>query len=68
MSALDMSQRPAYLRIGRQLDASVPSEKHHAIVDVIERHDANEARALMYKHVLGSGNRIIGALKSAKYL
>jgi DNA-binding GntR family transcriptional regulator len=67
MSALDMSQRPAYLRIGRQLDASVPSGKHHAIVDVIERHDATEARALMYKHVVGSGNRIIEALKAAKF-
>lgn len=67
MSALDMSQRPAYLRIGRQLDPSNPSAKHHAIVDAIEAHDAALARQLMEKHVHGSGDRILEALKAAGY-
>lgn len=67
MSALDMSQRPAYLRIGRQLDPSNPSAKHHAIVDAIEAHDAALAQQLMEKHVRGSGDRILEALKSAGY-
>lgn len=67
MSALDLSQRPAYLRIGRQLDPSNPSAKHHAIVDAIEAHDAMLAQQLMEKHVRGSGDRILEALKSAGY-
>lgn len=67
MSALDMSQRPAYLRIGRQLDAAIPSAKHHGIVDAIERRDAAEARLLTHRHVLGSGDRILAALKAANY-
>lgn len=67
MSALDMSQRPAYLRIGRQLDAAVPTAKHHEIVDAIEKQDAATARALMRSHVLGSGNRILEALAAAGY-
>lgn len=67
MSALDMSQRPAYLRIGRQLDAAIPSEKHHAIVDAIERREPDTVRTLMHKHVLGSGNRIIEALIAANF-
>jgi len=67
MSALDLSQRPAYLRIGRQLDPSNPSAKHHAIVDAIEAHDAALAQQLMEKHVRGSGDRILEALKAAGY-
>jgi DNA-binding GntR family transcriptional regulator len=67
MSALDMSQRPAYLRIGRQLDAAIPTEKHHEIVNAIEQHNATSARDLMRRHVLGSGNRIIEALVAAGY-
>ena len=67
MSALDMSQRPAYLRIGRQLDAADPSGKHQRIVDAIEQRKPDVARSLMQKHVLGSGNRIIAALAAAHY-
>ena len=67
MSALDMSQRPAYLRIGRQLDPSNPSAKHHAIVDAIEQRDATRAEELMEKHVRASGDRIYEALKNAGY-
>ena len=67
MSALDMSQRPAYLRIGRQLEPSVPSERHYAILDAIEKKDAAAARAAMRSHVLASGNRIMEALTAAGY-
>ncbi|MES2696503.1 MAG: GntR family transcriptional regulator [Verrucomicrobiota bacterium] len=67
MAALDMSQRPAYLRIGRQLDPANPSARHHAITDAIERHDATLARELMEKHVRGSGDRIAEALVTAGY-
>jgi DNA-binding GntR family transcriptional regulator len=67
MSALDMSQRPAYLRIGRQMDPANPSAKHRAIVDAIAQHDAPLARALMEKHVRGSGDRILAALAAAGY-
>lgn len=67
MSALDMSQRPAYLRIGRQVDPANPSAKHHAIVDALERHDAALTRDLMEKHVRGSGDRIYEALVAAGY-
>jgi DNA-binding GntR family transcriptional regulator len=65
MSALDMYQRPTYLRIGRQLDPKNPSAKHHAIVDAIERHDATTAHAVMQLHIRGGGERIVAALKSA---
>jgi DNA-binding GntR family transcriptional regulator len=65
MSALDMYQRPTYLRIGRQMDPGNPSSKHHAIVDAIEKHDAEMARSIMYQHVRGGGERIIEALKAA---
>lgn len=67
MSALDLSQRPAYLRIGRQLDPSNPSAKHHAIVDALAAHDATLAQQLMEKHVRGSGDRILEALQAAGY-
>lgn len=67
MSALDLSQRPAYLRIGRQMDPSNPSAKHHAIVDAIAAHDASLAQQLMEKHVRGSGDRIHAALQAAGY-
>jgi DNA-binding GntR family transcriptional regulator len=67
MAALDLSQRPAYLRIGRQLDPSNPSEKHHLIVDAIERGDAALTRERMERHVRGSGDRILEALRSAGY-
>ncbi len=65
MSALDMYQRPTYLRIGRQMDAGNPSAKHHAIVDAIEQHDAEAARAVMLSHIQGGGERIIAALRAA---
>jgi DNA-binding GntR family transcriptional regulator len=67
MSALDMYQRPTYLRIGRQLDPKNPSAKHHAIVDAIERHDAAGAREAMLRHIQGGGERILKALKAADY-
>lgn len=65
MSALDMYQRPTYLRIGRQMDPGNPTAKHHAIVDAIERHDADAARTVMYQHIRGGGERIMEALKAA---
>lgn len=65
MSALDMYQRPTYLRIGRQLDPGNPSAKHHAIVDAIEQHDATAAQAVMREHIRSGGERILAALKAA---
>ena len=67
MSALDMYQRPTYLRIGRQMDSSNPSSKHQAIAEAIARHDSREARAIMEAHVRGGGERILAALKEAGY-
>ncbi len=67
MAALDLSQRPAYLRIGRQQDPANPSEKHHLIVDAIAAHDANLTRERMERHVRGSGDRIFEALQAAGY-
>jgi DNA-binding GntR family transcriptional regulator len=67
MSALDMYQRPAYLRIGRQMDPTNPSAKHRAIAEAIAVRDADQARDIMLKHVLGGGERILEALKSAGY-
>jgi DNA-binding GntR family transcriptional regulator len=68
MSALDMYQRPTYLRIGRQLDPANPSAKHHGIVDAVEQHDPAAAQAAMYQHIRGGGERIMEALKTAGYL
>jgi DNA-binding GntR family transcriptional regulator len=65
MSALDMYQRPTYLRIGRQMDPTNPSAKHNAIVDAIEQHDAEAARKIMSQHIRGGGERIMAALKAA---
>lgn len=67
MSALDMSQRPAYLRIGRQLDPSIPSARHHEIVDALAARDSAQARLLMENHVRRSGDRILEALRAAGY-
>jgi DNA-binding GntR family transcriptional regulator len=67
MSALDLSQRPAYLRIGRQSDPANPSAKHRALVAAIARHDAPLARELMEQHVRGSGDRMLAALAAAGY-
>ena len=67
MSTLDMYQRPTYLRIGRQMDPTNPSAKHHAIVDAIEQRDAALARELMEKHLRGGGERILEALQAAGY-
>lgn len=67
MSALDLYQRPTYLRIGRQSDKRSPSDRHHAIVDAIERHDPKGAQAAMLVHVVGGGGRIIEALKAAHF-
>ena len=65
MSALDLYQRPTYLRIGRQLDPKNPSKKHHGIVDAIEAHDPEAARTAMLNHIRGGGDRILAALKAA---
>lgn len=67
MSALDMYQRPTYLRIGRQSDASDPSAKHHAILDAMERRDPAGAKLLMENHLRGGGERIYAALAAAGY-
>lgn len=67
MSALDLCQRPTYLRIGRQLDPRNPSAKHRAIVAAIARHDGAAARDLMLQHVRGSGERIFAALQAAHF-
>jgi DNA-binding GntR family transcriptional regulator len=67
MSALDMHQRPTYLRIGRQMDPGNPSAKHQAIVEAIARRDSAEAEAVMMQHVQGGGVRILAALKAAGY-
>jgi len=67
MSALDMYQRPTYLRIGRQMDPGNPSAKHLAIADAIARHDEAEARAIMRQHIQGGGERIMEALRAAGY-
>ena len=67
MSALDLYQRPTYLRIGRQLDAQNPSSKHLAITEAISRHDSSTAKDIMLSHILGGGDRIIAALSAAGY-
>jgi len=67
MSALDMYQRPTYLRIGRQHDPGDPSAKHHAIVDAMERRDPAGAQLLMENHIRGGGERIFAALVAAGY-
>jgi DNA-binding GntR family transcriptional regulator len=67
MSALDLYQRPTYLRIGRQLDPKNPSAKHRAIADAIAAHDVATAREIMLRHIRGGGERILAALKAAKY-
>jgi DNA-binding GntR family transcriptional regulator len=67
MSALDMYQRPTYMRIGRQMDPGNPSAKHQAIAEAIARRDAAEAQALMLQHIQGGGVRILAALQAAGY-
>ena len=67
MSALDLYQRPTYLRIGRQLDPKNPSGKHRLIAEAIARHDAAAAREVMLQHIRGGGERILAALKAAGY-
>ncbi len=67
MSSLDMYQRPTYLRIGRQMDASNPSAKHEAIVAAIANRDAVLAGSLMERHVRGGVERIVEALVAAGY-
>src|SRR5258708_29151315 len=67
MSALDMYQRPTYLRVGRQMDATNPSAKHEAIADAIKHRDAAKAHAIMLQHVRGGGERILAALEAAHY-
>lgn len=67
MSALDMYQRPTYMRIGRQMDAANPSAKHQAIAEAIARGDASRAQAIMLQHIKGGGERIIEALTAAGF-
>ena len=67
MSALDLYQRPTYLRIGRQLDPKNPSTKHRAITEAIAKHEVEAAREVMLGHIRGVGERILAALKAANY-
>jgi len=67
MSALDMYQRPTYMRIGRQMDPGNPSAKHQAIAEAIAQHDEAAAGAIMRQHIHGGGERIMEALKAAGY-
>ena len=67
MSALDRSQQPTYLGIGRQLDAGNPSAEHHAIVDALEERDALKAQSIMYHHIFTGEQRVIKALREAGY-
>ncbi len=67
MSALDMYQRPTYMRIGRQMDPGNPSARHLAIAEAIARHDPAEAQAVMLQHIQGGGVRILAALQAAGY-
>jgi DNA-binding GntR family transcriptional regulator len=67
MSALDMYQRPTYMRIGRQMDPGNPSARHLAIAEAIARHDPAEAQAVMLQHIQGGGVRIVAALQAAGY-
>ena len=67
MSALDLYQRPTYMRIGRQMDVSNPSSKHQALVDAIAHQDATRAASVMQQHIRGGGERILEALVAAGY-
>ena len=67
MSALDLYQRPTYLRVGRQKDPTNPSAKHRAIAQAIAKGDAEAARTIMFQHVRGGGDRILEALRIAGY-
>jgi GntR family transcriptional regulator, rspAB operon transcriptional repressor len=67
MSALDLYQRPTYLKIGRQLDPKNPSAKHLAITEAIADHKVELARDIMLQHIIGGGERILSALSAAGY-
>ena len=67
MSALDLYQRPTYLKIGRQLDPKNPSAKHLAITEAIADHNVELARDIMLQHIIGGGERILSALSAAGY-
>lgn len=67
MSALDLYQRPTYMKVGRQRDPRNPSAKHRAIAEAIARHDAEAARDVMMQHIRGGGERILTALKAANF-
>jgi DNA-binding GntR family transcriptional regulator len=67
MSALDLYQRPTYLKIGRQLDPKNPSAKHLAITEAIASHNVELARDIMLQHITGGGERILAALSAAGY-
>ena len=67
MSALDLYQRPTYLRVGRQLDPKNPSAKHLAITEAIAQHNVELAREIMLQHIKGGGERILTALAAAGY-
>jgi DNA-binding GntR family transcriptional regulator len=67
MSALDMYQRPTYMRIGRQMDVSNPSAKHQAIAEAIAAKEPSRARGIMEQHIRGGGERILEALAAAGY-
>lgn len=67
MSALDLYQRPTYLRIGRQLDPANPSARHREIVAAIAARNADRARHLMEQHIRRGGDRILEAMAAAGY-
>ncbi len=67
MSALDLYQRPTYLRVGRQLDPANPSARHREIVAALAARDADQARHLMEQHIRRGGERILEAMAAAGY-
>jgi DNA-binding GntR family transcriptional regulator len=67
MSALDLYQRPTYLRIGRQMEPGNPTGKHEALAEAVACRDADAAQSIMRRHIQGGGERILAALKNAGY-
>lgn len=67
MSALDRHQRPLYLGLDVGIDAKASTEEHMHIIDAVERHDAEAARALMVEHIGEAKQRIVSALQAADF-
>ena len=66
-SALDRHQRPLYLGLDVGLDAAAATSEHVQLVEAVEAHDAERARALMIDHVSRAEERIVSALQAAGY-